>query len=300
MILNKRVEFSGHSGAILSLDGFENHIFTGSADHFVARWSLISASQEKFAIQAEHSIYKVKLVLQKTHLILGTSAGSLHIIDLIAKKEIKHFIQHKSAIFEIIENSFKNQLYTTDADGNLAVWNTENWDLLLFIPLACGKIRRIILAENGEKIILACQDGTIKIFETTNFNEETSFQAHKDGTNTLAIFPNRHHLLLSGGKDGYLRVWNLTEGKLISEIPAHNFGIYQVDFFNLGLNFISISRDKSIKLWDSENLKVIQKIERKQGGHSHAVNAFFKKSEFELVTVGDDKRIIYWELLPSL
>jgi WD40 repeat protein len=106
--------------------------------------------------------------------------------------------------------------------------------------------------------------------------------------------------LISAGKDGYLRFWDRAANYLKKlEIPAHNFGIYQIDFFNDDKNFISISRDKSIKLWDCDNWKVLQKIERKHGGHSHAVNAFWKKSESEFITVSDDKRINNWELIVS-
>src|SRR5690606_7912587 len=113
--------------------------------------------------------------------------------------EIRHFIQHKTAVFCIQENQFKNQLYSTDSEGNLAVWKADSWDLLLFLPLDCGKIRAICVTEKGEKIILACQDGNIRIFETNGFNEVANFFAHENGTNSLAIFPTNSQFLISGG-----------------------------------------------------------------------------------------------------
>ena len=296
MQLVKRLEINAHAGAVYTVDGYDNFVFTGSGDQFVAKWKLETGVQEKFAVKAEKSVYKIALVHEKQQLVIGTSSGALHILDLAERKEIKHFIQHKQAIFSITENPLKKQLYTADADGNLAIWNTENWELVLFLPLECGKIRDILLDDQGEKMFLACQDGFIRQFETQFFNETASFCAHEHGVNTLIFFPGKPTTLLSGGKDGYIRAWDFDSRKKMIEIPAHNFGIYQLDFFNGGRNFVSISRDKSIKLWDSASFRVLQKVERKHGGHSHAINALYKKSETEFVTVGDDKRVIYWEL----
>jgi WD40 repeat protein len=295
MPLVKRIEFSGHSAAIYSVVGHQDYFFTGSGDKFVAKWNSISGVQEKFSIKLEESIFKICLANSGKNLFIGTSSGSLHIIDLLEKKEVKHYIQHKSAIFEIKENLFAGHIYSTDADGNLAVWDLFSFELLLFLPLNCGKIRSVFVDDHF--LFLACQNGEIKQFDTKNFNEINSFQAHDLGANCVLLHPEKKSVLISAGKDGFIKFWDLkNSNNLLFKIPAHNFGIYQLDFIHFNKNFVSVSRDKSIKIWDTHTLKVIQKIERKQGGHSHAVNAFWKKSENEIITVGDDKRIILWEL----
>ncbi len=295
MLLQKKIEFTGHSAAIYCIDGSGDFFFTGSGDKFVAKWNCKLGTQEKFSIKLGESIFKLKLINNSQFIVIGTSAGSIHIVDLINKQELKHYVQHKSAIFEICENKESNQFYTTDFDGNLAVWDARTFELIIFLPLNCGKIRKILVDNNS--FFLACQNGEIKQFDSSTFNEISSFHAHENGTNALAIAKSNPKILVSAGKDGFIRFWNRNENftkKL--EIPAHNFGIYQIDFFNHGNNFVSVSRDKSIKIWNCENWKVLRKIERKHGGHSHAVNAFWKKSETEFITVSDDKRINYWEL----
>jgi WD40 repeat protein len=298
MLLQKKIEFTGHSAAIYCIDGSGDFFFTGSGDKFVAKWNSTLGTQEKFSIKLGESIFKLKLINNSQFIVIGTSAGSLHIVDLENKLELKHFIQHKSAIFEICENTQNQQFYTSDLDGNLAVWDSKSFELIIFLPLNCGKIRKILI--ENDSFFLACQNGEIKQFDSSTFNEISSFHAHENGTNALALAKSNPKILISAGKDGYLRFWDRAADYLKKlEIPAHNFGIYQIDFFNDDKNFISISRDKSIKLWDCDNWKVLQKIERKHGGHSHAVNAFWKKSESEFITVSDDKRINNWELIVS-
>jgi WD40 repeat protein len=295
-MITKNLELKGHSGAIYAIDGVDDSLYSGSGDNFVARWNLTLGTQDAFSIKADKSIYSLKLVQDDKILVFGTSSGSLHVVNLEEKRELKHFIQHKSAIFAIVENFHKNHLYTTDADGNLAIWNTLNWNLLIFLPLQVGKIRDIHVSNDGKIIFVACQDENIRIFETSNYNEIQSFHAHKDGVNCLHLFPLKPQLLLSGGKDGHLRIWNWKEEKCLYEIPAHNFGIYRIIFLQQGRVFVTASRDKTIKIWDAFSADVLKRIERKDGGHSHAVNDLWKKDEMNFVSTGDDKRIIWWEM----
>lgn len=294
-MVSKIREIVGHVASIYSVDGVNNLVYTGSGDHFVARWNIDTGTQDAFSIKAEQAVYCLKLISNNSILAFGTNSGSLHVIDIENKNEIRHFVQHKTAIFSIQENTHKNHVYSADTDGNLAVWKTDTWDLLLLLPLNCGKIRSIIVSDNGDHIYLACQDGNIRIFETNGFNEVVNFFAHKDGANSLAVFPNQK-FLISGGKDGYLRVWDLKDFSVQMEIPAHNYAIYQIIFINDGKTIVTSSRDKSIKIWNAKDCSFIQKIERKHYGHSHAVNDLWKKDEKHFVSVGDDKRIILWEL----
>lgn len=295
-MLSKIKEITGHSGAVYTIDGVGHKVYTGSGDRFIARWDLETGQQDAFSIRAEQSVYSLRLVNDAGQLVFGTSSGSLHVIDLEAKAELKHFVQHQTAVFCIRENHFRKHVYSADADGNLAIWRSASWELLLLLPLQCGKIRDILVNEDGSLVFLACQDGNIRVFETNGYNEILAFDAHKDGSNCLGLFPGKPELLISGGKDAYLRVWKWQEEKMLLEIPAHNFGIYRIVFLQDGEYFATASRDKTIKLWDARTCNVIERIERRQGGHSHAVNDLYKLSETEFVSVGDDKRINYWTL----
>jgi WD40 repeat protein len=296
MKITKRVELTGHAASIYAVIAKEGKIYTASGDKFVARWNLQEAKQDNFAIKSESSIYAISVLQDAPILIIATSSGAFHVIDILQKKELHHFVQHTVAIFSIQENFTNNQVYITDADGNLSIWDKINWELILFLPLLVGKIREVLVAEDGKSIFLACQDGTIRSFDTQFFNEKFVFKAHKDGVNCLAFFPEKKNILISGGKDGYLRVWTLNTNACVLEIPAHNFGIYKIEFFNNGKYFCTASRDKSIKIWDTNDCSVISKLERKQGGHSHAVNDICKLDEHTLCSVGDDKRIIIWDV----
>jgi WD40 repeat protein len=288
----KKQVLSSHSAAVYSLayDGVQ--LYSSSADKYVTRWDLELGTQDKFAIKFSNSPYSICLFDANTKLAVGLDNGNLHFFDLKERKELKFYVQHKSGIFSILENPTKQQLFTTDAEGNLAVWNTQDLHLQLILPFDCGKIRRMALNSDGSKLFLACQDGTVRVLETDFFNQLEDFYAHVDGVSSIAVNP-QNTLLFTGGKDAILRIWDLQTFQQVKAIPAHNYVIYDIQFLS-DEQFITVSRDKSIKIWDATTLTVAQKIEFKNGGHIHSVNKIQRIDSETFATCSDDKKIIVW------
>jgi WD40 repeat protein len=288
----KNRALTGHSGAIYSLAFDNEFIYSASADKYVTRWNLELGTQDKFAIKFSNSPYSICLFSNNSRLAVGLDNGNLHFFDLNERKELKFYIQHKTGIFSLLENPEKQHLYSTDADGNLAIWNSTNFELQLFLPFDCGKIRRMCLDETGSNLFLACQDGCIRILETEFFNQIGEFFTHENGVTSLA-YHTENKQLITGGKDAILRIWNVETMQQIKAIPAHNFVIYDILFLN-PREFITVSRDKSIKIWSFEKLSVSQKIEFKNGGHIHSVNKIQQLNPTTFATCSDDKKIIVW------
>ncbi len=290
----KQTEIIGHAGAIYTCAFDGQFVYTGSADKYVTRWLISKGIQDNFAINLGQSVYSIEFINSKSQLVVGLSTGSIHVFDLELKKEIKHFTQHIKPVFAIKSNEFKSQLYIGDADGNLSVWNSEKLELMIYLPLDCGKIRNISVSENGDLFVLSCQDGTTRIFESTHFNEIITFDSHKGGATTAHFHPLNQDLLLTGGKDALLKMWDWKSMVQVKSLPAHNYVIYSILFLENGEKFVTASRDKSIKIWDSETIEVLQKLDFKVGGHRHSVNSLTKISEESFSSVGDDKKVIIW------
>ena len=293
-LFKKSKDINGHSAAVYSIAYDGIYIYSASGDRYVTRWNIQSGIQDKFAIQFKNTPFCISLFSKNSHLAVGLENGDLHFFNLIERKEVKFYKQHKTGIFSILENPLKNQLYTTDAEGDLAVWNASSFELELFLPFACGKIRRLTLSHNKEKLILACNDGKIRILETEFFNLLHSFEAHSDAVTSFAFFPEDDTKCISGGKDAYLRAWNLSDYSCFNAIPIHNFSIYDLVFFSND-EFISCSRDKTIKIWNSKNFELIQRIEQKNGAHIHSVNQVLKIGDTSFASCSDDKRILLFE-----
>jgi len=294
MNFRKLKEISGHAAGIYSLDFHGNYLYSASEDKHVARWKIDEGIQDKFSIKFNEAVYAIRLFDEATRLAVGLANGDLHFFDLTDRKELKFYTQHRKAIFSIVENKPCRQLYSADADGNLSVWDTQTFELLAYLPFDCGKIRRIALSDQGDKIALACQDGQVRILHAATLNLTAAFDAHKDGATAVLFDPNDSSILYSGGKDAYLKKWDLESIVFQKAIPAHNYAIYDLISLQEGQTLVSASRDKTIKIWNSESLEIIQRLDSKSGGHRHSVNSLSAMTSESFASCSDDRRLILW------
>jgi len=294
MKFEKEHSFLGHSSGVYALDYDGFFVYSGSSDCYVTRWDLTINAQDKFSVKFDFPVYALKLVNNNQHLIVGLASGDIHIFDLTARIELKFFQQHKEAVFCIQYNVHLNQFYAADAIGNVSVWDAKTFGLLGYFPLDCGKIRRIAVDSTGEKLAIACQDGTIRIIDSITFNELNRLIAHENGVGAVIFSPENPSILYSGGKDALLKKWDLRYNQVELEIPAHNYMIYDLQF--IGEYLLSSSRDKTIKCWNANDLSILQRLDFKSKGHKHSVNALVTLSTDSFVSCSDDRQVISWKV----
>lgn len=294
--VQKQFELTGHSTGIYTVGpGRSPHtIFTGSGDNIVAEWDLIEQKVLPFAIKLDSTVYALAN-LPENQLAIGQGKGGIHIIDLQSRKELRHLAVHQKAIFDLRYLPRHNQLLAFSADGSLSVWAAGSFDLIRHIPVADLKMRRASVSHDGNWLVTSGNDGRLRVFDTEMYNEIYTFEAHEKSSN-ISVFTPDNRQLISGGWDGHLRVWDAHNGyKLLKEIAAHNYAVYDVVFSPGGEYLATASRDKTVKIWDSETLKPLARLDVKSGGHSHSVNALHWNAETGLlVSVGDDRKVVGW------
>jgi WD repeat-containing protein 61 len=299
--VSKIAQLSGHSSGVYAIaQGHDEHtVFTGSGDQFVAEWNIEKLFPEKFSVNVGEGVYSICHIAERNLLLVGQAKGGLNIIDLKEKKEIKHFVHHKAAIFDIQYSERLNLFITASADGHLGVWNATTFDLIRNIPLCLNKIRGLDFNQDHSLLAVACGDGLIRILETDLFNEVHTLKGHVEGSVYSVKFHPNLPLLLSGGKDAYLRFWNTNKDfEQIRAIPAHNFAIYSIVFSPCGKLCATGSRDKTIKIWDAKTFDKPHRIDRiKYHGHKNSINKlFWNKNPNRLISTGDDRTVIIWEV----
>ena len=280
--------FQGHNGPIYAIDFDDSYVYSASADRFVTRWDKSRGKQDSFAIRCEAVPFSIQLFSSDKMLAIGLATGQVHIVDLEQKREIHHFTQHQAGIFSMFETNDKRLLCIGDADGFLSVWETATMKLLIVLPLSCGKIRAIRQL-NSTDILIAGGSGDIIVLETEFFNELNRFYAHEAGTSVLCLDRTRNELI-TGGKDGYLRWWDTESLSLKKALPAHKGTIYGLEFIDEH-HFASVSLDKSVKIWNANERKVIHKITGKSIGHRRSVNTMCSNGNGQFAYAGDDKLI---------
>lgn len=298
--VKKQFELSGHAGPIYGFcEGRKpGSLLTASGDRFVAEWNLSQAEASPFSVKMDEAVFAVHCIMNDQILIAGTGNGHLHVIDLAAGKEIKNLKVHSKGIFSILPVLDENLIVIAGGDGFLSCWEPGSWKLLRHFQVSSSKLREVTRID--DKIYVGGSDGMIRVFDLPWLNELNAFNAHEDGVYSIAKHPHKP-LLVSGGKDGHIRFWHINEHfRPVFAIPAHNFGIYSIVFSPDHRFAASASRDKSIKIWDTELFEPRARLIRPAFPmHTHSVNWLFWHPNGLLLSGGDDRKIMAWNVLET-
>ncbi len=287
--LKKTQTLGQHSSAAYAISsGMDGLILSGGSDKILASWDLESRKVHNFSIKTDQGIYSIIYHKPTNLLLIGTSQGHIHWIDLKEKKEIKNYQVHKKGVFSM--SISEGILYASGGEGSISLWDLNDRTFIRQVPLCDEKIRQVAAYQNT--VLAACGNGKFHVLDK-DMNDLLSVDAHEQSCNTAIMMGN--YMIASGGWDAHIKLWNSKSGELLKSIPAHNYAIYDMVLSNDGIYLASASRDKTIKLWHTDTMELIQRLDIKDGGHSRSVNGLVWEDK-RLVSTGDDGKVILWEL----
>ncbi len=288
----------GHAAAVYTLLYHKktNGFFSGGSDGHVGLWDVEAGASQSLMINVGKPIFS--LLQFDELLIIGQNEGGIHIVDVSAKKEVRHLLYHSKGVFDLLHIPKEQVVLSAGGDGKLILWDANDFKVLLSLEVSAMKLRCLHLSQDGNTVWTGSSDGFIRVFDSRYFNELWKLKAHEGGVYSLQ--PLHNGGWMSGGRDGHLRFWNMgTEGPeedTSRAIPAHNFAIYGIAAHPSGTEWATASRDKTVKVWQADHMLQPQRLGFKQGGHSHSVNAVkYSPCGKWLISAGDDRQVLVWE-----
>jgi WD40 repeat protein len=285
-----------HSGSLYAVNYWKskNLLLTGGADKIVASWDLSSFENTPFSIKTNSAILALEITPDEKFLFIGLFNGNFHVIDLQTRAEVKFIPFHKTGLFAISYSDENKRLILGSGDGTYSVWDTQNFTLLDKGKLAFGKIRAI--QQHNGKAVLGTSEGNIVEIDLQNFKVKNLFQLENNNSIfSMLYYPNKKVWLVAT-KSAFIHAINLEQQKEIFSFPAHNWPVYKMEWIDN--NFIATcSRDKTIKIWNAQNLEIHQRLEfNPHKSHTHSINNLLYISSLKrLISIGDDKSICIWE-----
>ena len=192
-----------------------------------------------------------------------------------------------------------DHLFTAGGDGVFTKWSIDHQTPLESIRISFKAIRSVAYNKEKDEFALGCSDGAIYFLDKTSFMITSSWSAcHLPSVFSLVFHPDNERII-SGGRDALLKVWHRKNGEMIHVVPAHRFTINHLTLNTDGNLLFTASRDKSIRVWDALNFKLLLSINGpKNEGHQNSVNRLlWFDSQQSLISASDDRQIGHWKMI---
>ena len=289
---------TGHNDSIYTLESSSTpqKFFSGSGDGMVVQWDLAEPDKGQLVARLEHSVYALHHHPASNLLIAGHNYDGIHFLDWENKKETGSLQLTKAAIFDMKSNG--DNLYVATGDGTLLRVNIATRAIDNKVTLSEKSARCIDINPANGDVAVGYSDHFIRVFDS-DLQLRSQWRAHDNSVFTVRFSPYDGNLL-SGSRDARLKAWNAAGSyEMVGEVVAHMFAINHIDFSPDKKHFVTCSLDKSIKVWDIKELKLLKVIDRaRHEGHRTSVNKVLWTSHHDqLLSASDDRTISVWHLI---
>lgn len=283
--------FSGHRGPIYALEnGLDSLFYSAGSDGWVVQWNLAKPDLGKVIAQIDGSVYAMKLDASGI-LWIGHNHQGIQGVQVANQAKVFSIPTTGLSIFSIA--FFGSTVWIGHNEGLITVVDREAKLVIKHIKASDKSVRCFCELEN-DQIAVGYSDGFIRIFDSS-FHLVKAFQAHDSSVFSLQ---NREGELFSVGKDARIKHWR-TDFSLSNEVIGHIYAIHDLQFSPDGKWIATASMDKTVKIWESDSLKLRKVVDAsRHGGHKNSVNKLIWSSFDDLlVSASDDKNISIWKIL---
>lgn len=303
LAVQKLATLTGHQSAIYSLiQGLEPHlVLSCGADGQLAEWDLKDPGLGRLLARIPSTVYAMHLDKPSGLVCIGQNGHGLQWIALADREAAYSLALGTDDIFFIEK---VGDLYLAGlSGGELVGVSLEDKPQVVFrTRLSNQRLRVALWLPEMNLLAVGGSDGMLRLIFLDKGKIIDEVAAHTNSIFTLAYVP-QNRWLLSAGRDARINAFSLDDGlRLEKSVPAHLYAINHLTMRADGQMLASCSMDKTIKIWDPQNLQLIKVIDRaRHGGHSSSVNRLlWAQYQDLLVTCSDDRTLSVWHLSAEL
>ncbi|KAL7402241.1 hypothetical protein ABVT39_011821 [Epinephelus coioides] len=233
----------GHSKAVLCVDCTDDLLFTGSKDRTCKVWNLVTGQEIMSLAGHPNNVVSVRY--------------SSSLVFTVSTSYIK--------VWDIRDSAKCIRVLTSSGQVNVGDVCSANTSRTVTIPAGENQINQIALNPNGT-VLYAAAGNSVRVWDLRRFASTGKLTGHLGPVMCLTVDQSgsNQDLVITGSKDHYIKLFDVTEGSLGSIGPTHNFEPPHYDGIESlvvqGDIFFSGSRDNGIKKWDLDRKDLLQQV----------------------------------------
>jgi len=295
----KTATFTGHKDCVYTLEKGkgENLFFSSGADGMVICWDVENPEEGKMIARLTSPVYALHFLPYTNQLIIAANNDGFHVIDLETKQEL--WAAAAPETWFRMEPISSQVILATGSKGRYALIHLEE-QKVEFFSFGSSDIRALAYNPVLNQMAMGNSDGQIGFWQNYPGLVSPLPEHHSKSVFGLTFYPDGSRLV-SCGRDARLILWNKIAESLWQpevNIPAHLFGIHDVKLHPEKPILATCSMDKTLKIWDAENLKLLRVLDKtRHAGHGHSINQLLWLGKRELLlSCSDDRTISAWNI----
>jgi WD40 repeat protein len=309
-LLEKIASLQGHKQGVYALAaGPDGRFFTSGTDGQVAEWSVHNPGEALGLARLTGSCYALAFVPPSHHyseglLVVAQNQEGLHFIDVATRQKTGSLALGPYPIYGLLAMASR-LVAVADGAGIVSVIDPIGRQVVAKRQVSAQSLRAVVQLD-ATTLATGGSDGQVRLLDTATLQEKAAWPAHSPTVFTLCGLPSAlsHGLLATGGRDARLRLWDLNAStlpqqvpKLLYDVPAHLYSIYDIALHPGGELLLTASMDKTLKLWDATTLNLLRVQDHaRHGGHTASVNRCLWLDANHALSCSDDRTAILWRL----
>eukprot|EP00004_Rigifila_ramosa_P008847 TRINITY_DN2029_c0_g1_i1.p2 TRINITY_DN2029_c0_g1~~TRINITY_DN2029_c0_g1_i1.p2 ORF type:complete len:324 (+),score=85.61 TRINITY_DN2029_c0_g1_i1:26-973(+) len=260
----------GHNGWVTALATTPEQpdmVLSASRDKTIIVWDLKREEGAGYGVPRRslhghsHTVQDVVISSDGQFALSGSWDGTLRLWDLTTGVTTRRFVGHTGDVLSVAFSADNRQIVSASRDKSIRLWNTlgeckfviqeeghTEWvSCVRFSPNAAAPL-----------IVSASWDKSVKVWNLANCKLRNSLQGHKGYLNTVTVAPDGS-LCASGGREGTVMLWDLSEGKHLYSLEAGD--TINALTFSPSRYWLCAATQMSIKIWDLESKNVVANLQ---------------------------------------
>jgi WD40 repeat protein len=195
----------------------------------------------------------------------------VRVVDARDGKQLSSFKFDSSFLVGGMFSPDSRRLLTrSDGADKAQIWDAASGKLLVTLDGHGLRMAHAGFSPDGRYVITANVNHTLSLWDAVTGKMRAYLRGHSADVNDFGFSPDSRRLA-SASDDKSVKVWDLATGRLLYTIGARNQDDYDgghedkvtvVDFSHDGKRLITGSDDKTVRVWDASNGKIIARLAR--------------------------------------
>ena len=183
-------------------------------------WNLADGKLAKnFAEVHSDSVLGLEFSKDGKYIASASADKFVKVTDIATGKVVHSFEGHTHHALGVSWLPHGRQLVSVGADKSIRHWNFEAGERIRQRTNFGKEVTSIHYVGLSEQAVVTSGDKTVRLINSSNLNDARSFSGGGDFMYACGATPDGK-VILAGGEDSTLRVWNMTNGKVIVTFEA--------------------------------------------------------------------------------